>query len=578
MLNSEIAKMFEEIADMLELEDGDYRFEVRAYRKAALSLNTMQEDVGYIYKKGGAEALMEISGIGKGLAGKIIEYINTGKMAKHEQLKKKYPIDFENLTRISGIGAKKAFKLYKYLKVKDVRDLKEVLAKHKIRDLEGFGEKSEEEISKGTALLESSKGRMPIGNALPEAESIIKELEASGLIKRSSIAGSARRMRDTVGDLDILVTSDQPGKVMKLIPKLSQIKSVALMGPTKTTVRLKAGISCDVRVVRDESFGAALQYFTGNKDHNIKVRQVAIKKGYKLNEYGLFDKKGRNLAGSEEKSVYDKLGMEIMDPEMRENRGEVELSIKHKIPRLVQLSDIKGDLHVHTNHSDGSNTILEMAEYARKLGLEYIGITDHTKSEYVAHGMDDAKFAKHLAEIDKLNSSIEGVTILKSAEIDILKDGSLDLSRKTMEALDYRLASVHTNLNMSMHDMTNRIIKAMESGYVDILAHPTDRIINARNPIQLDLDKMFDAADKNGVALEIDGYPDRLDLNDENIFKARNYNVQFAIDTDSHRDTHLELMRYGVSMAKRGWLQKKSIINSLGIKDLIKRFKINKTQ
>jgi DNA polymerase (family 10) len=578
MLNSEIAKMFEEIADMLELEDGDYRFEVRAYRKAALSLNTMQEDVGYIYKKGGAEALMEISGIGKGLAGKIIEYINTGKMAKHEQLKKKYPIDFENLTRIPGIGAKKAFKLYKYLKVKDVRDLKEVLAKHKIRDLEGFGEKSEEEISKGTALLESSKGRMPIGNALPEAESIIKELEASGLIKRSSIAGSARRMRDTVGDLDILVTSDQPGKVMKLIPKLSQIKSVALMGPTKTTVRLKAGISCDVRVVRDESFGAALQYFTGNKDHNIKVRQVAIKKGYKLNEYGLFDKKGRNLAGSEEKSVYDKLGMEIMDPEMRENRGEVELSIKHKIPRLVQLSDIKGDLHVHTNHSDGSNTILEMAEYARKLGLEYIGITDHTKSEYVAHGMDDAKFAKHLAEIDKLNSSIEGVTILKSAEIDILKDGSLDLSRKTMEALDYRLASVHTNLNMSMHDMTNRIIKAMESGYVDILAHPTDRIINARNPIQLDLDKMFDAADKNGVALEIDGYPDRLDLNDENIFKARNYNVQFAIDTDSHRDTHLELMRYGVSMAKRGWLQKKSIINSLGIKDLIKRFKINKTQ
>ncbi len=578
MLNSEIAKMFEEIADMLELEDGDYRFEVRAYRKAALSLNTMQEDVGYIYKKGGAEALMEISGIGKGLAGKIIEYINTGKMAKHEQLKKKYPIDFENLTRIPGIGAKKAFKLYKYLKVKDVRDLKEVLAKHKIRDLEGFGEKSEEEISKGTALLESSKGRMPIGNALPEAESIIKELEASGLIKRSSIAGSARRMRDTVGDLDILVTSDQPGKVMKLIPKLSQIKSVALMGPTKTTVRLKAGISCDVRVVRDESFGAALQYFTGNKDHNIKVRQVAIKKGYKLNEYGLFDKKGRNLAGSEEKSVYDKLGMEIMDPEMRENRGEVELSIKHKIPRLVQLSDIKGDLHVHTNHSDGSNTILEMAEYARKLGLEYIGITDHTKSEYVAHGMDDAKFAKHLAEIDKLNSSIEGVTILKSAEIDILKDGSLDLSRKTMEALDYRLASVHTNLNMNMHDMTNRIIKAMESGYVDILAHPTDRIINARNPIQLDLDKMFDAADKNGVALEIDGYPDRLDLNDENIFKARNYNVQFAIDTDSHRDTHLELMRYGVSMAKRGWLQKKSIINSLGIKDLIKRFKINKTQ
>ena len=337
MYNSQISELLNEIADMLSLDEKDRRFEVLAYRKAALTIGGLQEDVADIYKKGGVEALMELPGVGKGIAGSIKEYIETGRMEKFDDLKKKYPVDFKSLTKIQGMGAKKAFKLYKLLKVKNLDDLKKVIAQHRIRDLEGFGEKSEEDISKGIALLESSKGRMALGAALPEAEAMVKKLLESRLVERAAIAGSTRRMRETVGDLDILVTSTKAEKVMDFITKMPEVADVTLRGPTKTTVRLKIGLSCDVRVVDGSSFGAALQYFTGNKDHNVKVRQIAIRLGYKLNEYGLFDRRSRNVAGTEEESVYKKLGMDIMDPEMREDRGEVELSLQHKLPRVVQL-------------------------------------------------------------------------------------------------------------------------------------------------------------------------------------------------------------------------------------------------
>ncbi len=572
MYNSQIADLFEEIADMLDLEEGDHRFEVLAYRKAALTIGSLQEDVSDIYWRKGLEGLMELPGIGQGLAKKIEEFISKGRIKKYDELKKKYPIDFKGLTRIQGMGAKRAFKLYKHLNVRNVNDLKKAVEKHKIRGLEGFGQKSEDEISKGIVQLESSKGRVPIGVGLPEAESIIRKLKESGLVDRATLAGSTRRMKETVGDLDILVTSASPEKVMQFVSKLDDVASVTLSGPTKTTVWLKIGLGCDVRVVEDKSFGAALQYFTGNKDHNVKVRQIAIKHGYKLNEYGLFDRKGKNVAASDEESIYKKLGMDIMDPEMRENRGEVELSVQHKLPRLVDLKDIKGDLHVHTNHSDGTDTILEMTEYAKRLGRQYIGITDHSKSEHVAHGMDDKQFVKHFGDIDKASKSIEGIRILKSAEIDILKDGSLDLDKKTLRMMDYRLASVHTNLNMGKADMTKRVITAIESGDVDILAHPTDRIINMRKPIDLDLDRVFQAAADNNVMLEIDGFPDRLDLNDENIIKAKSYKARFSISTDSHRTTHLSFMRYGVSTAKRGWVSPNEVINTLSADKLLKVF------
>ncbi|MDE1860952.1 MAG: DNA polymerase/3'-5' exonuclease PolX [Candidatus Micrarchaeota archaeon] len=571
MYNTKIAEIFEEIANMLALDEVERRFEVLAYRKAALTISSLQEDVGEIYKKKGVEGLMELPGIGKGIAGSIKEYIETGKIKKYEELKKQYPIDFTNLTKIQGMGAKRTFKLYQTIGVKNIDDLRKAVDQHKIRGLEGFGERSEEEIKKGLAQFDSGKGRMLLGHALPEAEAIVKKLRDSGLVKQITIAGSTRRMRETVGDLDILVSSSKADAVMEMAKKMQEVERTIVSGPTKTTVLLKIGLTCDIRVVEDSSFGAALQYFTGNKDHNVKLREIAIKKGYKLNEYGLFDRKGKSVAGKTEEEVYSKLGLDWMEPEMRENRGEIDLAMSRKLPKLVQQEDVLGDLHVHTNHSDGLEPLGEMAASAAKLGLKYIGITDHTKSEYQARGMDDKKFVKHLEGIDKENER-GGIRLLKSAEIDILKDGSLDLENKTLEMMDYRLASIHTNLNLKRDEMTKRVIKAFDSGYVDIWAHPTDRLINARPPIDVDLDKVFEAAERNNVILEIDSYPDRLDLNDENIFKARNYKVKFSIDTDSHRSENMLFLRYGIGMAKRGWLTKELVVNTLPAEKLLKLF------
>lgn len=573
MYNTKIAEIFEEIANMIELEDEKRIFEVRAYRKAAMTIGAMQEDIEEIYRKRGIEGLTELPGIGKGLAEKIKEYIETGKISKFEEYKKKYPIDFTTLTRIQGVGPKKAFKLYKELGVKNLEDLKKAIKQGKIKVLEGFGEKSASDIAKGVELLDTG-GRMLLGKALPEAELIIRQLVKSGLVQTVELAGSSRRMRETVGDLDILAISNKPEKVMNFITELKQVESTILKGPTKTTVRLKIGLNCDFRVVERSSFGAAMQYFIGNKDHNVKVRKIAIEKGYKLNEYGLFDKNEKSVAGDDEKEVYKKLGMDYMEPEMREDRGEVELAMQHKIPRLVQLADIKGDLHTHTSKTDGLDTLENMVNAAIALKLDYIGITDHSKSEFVARGMNEKQFSKHFDEIEKLGKKLdEKIRVLKSSEVDILKDGSLDLDNKTLDRMDYVLASVHTNLNLSKEEMTKRVITALNSGYVNIFGHPTDRLINQRQPIPLDIDKVFEAAKENNVVMEIDSFPDRLDLNDENIIRARDYGLRFAIDTDSHRTNHLQLMRYGIGTAKRGWLKKEDVINTLDYEKLIQVFK-----
>ena len=696
MENTKIAELFEEIADMLELDPKANRFEPLAYRKAALTIGTLQQDIKDIYEKEGIEGIMKLPGVGKSIAERIKEYLETGKITKYEELKKKFPVDFASLTKIQGMGAKKAYKLYQMLGVKNIEDLKNAVAQHKIRELEGFGERSEEEIAKGIALLDQSKGRLLLGTALPEAEEIIRKLKESGLVEQVVLCGSTRRMRETVGDLDILLISDKGEKVMDFAASLPEVDNVIVKGPTKTTVWLKIGLSCDFRLVERESFGAAMQYFTGNKNHNIKLREIAIKQGYKLNEYGLFDKHNKNVAagaddkkiyeilgleytppemredrgeielalkhklpkvvelsdvkgdlhthtnhsdgantleemviaairlgrkyignsdhsksehvakgmddagfekvfeevdklneyglfdkhnknvaaGSDEKKIYEILGLEYMPPEMREDRGEIELALKHKLPKVVELSDVKGDLHTHTNHSDGANTLEEMVIAAIRLGRKYIGNSDHSKSEHVAKGMDDAGFEKVFEEVDKLNEKYEGkIKILKSGEVDILKDGSLDLKDKTLEEMDYVIGAVHTNTNMSKEEMTNRVVKALDSGHVDILAHPTDRLINEREPIQLDLDKVFEAAERNNVVLEVNAFPNRLDLNDENILKARNYKVKFEVGTDSHRTSHLEFMRYGIGTARRGWLTKEQVINTYDLDKLLKVFK-----
>ncbi len=576
MINSKLAELLDVIADMLELEGEKYsRFEVLAYRKAAVTIGGLQEDAEEIYKKGGTDALMELPGIGKSMAAHIEEYIKTGKIAKYEKLKKKYPLDIANLTKIQGMGAKKAFKLYKALGVKDVQGLKKALAQHRIRDLEGFGEQSETQIQKGIDFLESGGGRMLLGTALPEAEAIRDKLLKSGLVEKAIIGGSTRRMRETVGDLDILLISSKGQRVMDFITSMQEVESTIAKGPTKTSVRLKIGLNCDFRLVERTSFGAALQYFTGNKDHNVKLREMAIKKGLKLNEYGLFDKRNRNVAaGENEEQVYKTLGLDWMEPEMRENRGEIYLALHHKLPKLVQLADIDGDLHVHSKFSgDSSNTFEEIAGEAKRLGREYAGVTDHSKSEYMNRGLDEKGYRRVFAEIDKANKKLEGFTLLKSGEVDILKDGSLDIDRKTLGEMDYVLASVHSGLKDPKDAMTKRIVNALNSGQIDILGHPTGRLINEREPLQADMDKVFEAAKDNGVAMEINSQPSRLDLNDENAIKAKRYGLKFAIDTDAHRISHMQYMRYGIGMAKRAWLRKEDVVNTMDLGSLLKLFK-----
>ncbi len=563
MGNGEIAEIFDGIADMLELEGDANPFELKAYRKAAQAVGMMQESVAEIFQKRGEEGLMEIPGIGKGLAGKIKEYLKTGKVKKYAELKKKYPFDIAGLTRVQGLGPKRALRLHKELGIVGTADLRQAIAEHRVRELNGFGGKSEAEISKSLSMLESGKGRMLLGSALPEAERIALMITRSGLAQRVEIAGSTRRMRETVGDLDILVASKKPAQVMDFIGTMGGVERVLLRGPTKSTVRLAVGLNCDIRIVGEECFGAAIQYFIGSKAHNVKTRLIAAKKGYKLNEYGLFKKTGGKIAGENEREIYARLGLDYVEPEMREDRGEVELASSHGTFRLVQDGDIKGDLHLHTKHSDGLSGVSEMTEHAVRIGRKYIGFTDHSKAERVANGMDEKRFEAYLKDIESARRKYDGtIEILKSAETDILKDGSLDFGRKALDGMDYVLAAVHTNTNMKKEEMTMRIVRCIESNKIDILAHPTGRIINRRPPIDADWDRIFEAAKDHGVAMEIDSFPERLDLNDESILRAREYGLKFAVDTDSHATGHMQLMRYGVGTAKRGWLKKEDIINT----------------
>ena len=443
---------------------------------------------------------------------------------------------------------------------------------HRIAKLEGFGARSEEAMGKGITLLEASKGRLLLGDALPMAEEIVSQLKKSKLVERVVIAGSARRMRETVGDLDILALSDQGDEVIDLFTKLPEVSNIVVKGPTKATVWLKMGISCDLRVIAPESFGAALQYFTGNKDHNIQVRKIAISKGYKLNEYGLFDKKNKIIPTKNEEEIYGKLGMQYMPPEMRESRGEVKLAQEHRIPELVEMGDIKGDMHLHSNEStDAASTIEEMAQAAIEAKLEYFASTNHTKSLRIVNGMDDKKFAEFFKRVDKLNDSLDGkLRILKGAEVDILKDGSLDLSAETLKGMDYALGAVHSSFNMTEEEMTSRITKAMDSGLIKALAHPTGREIGIREAYPLNMEKVFEAAERNNVALEINSQPLRLDLNDTNVMKASQYKLKFSIGSDSHITSQIGFLKYGVATARRGWLTKDRIINAMPLSEITK--------
>lgn len=562
--NKDLAEKLNDIADILDIEGVNW--EPRAYRTAALTISSLSEDIGKVYKEG---RLLELEGVGKSIANSIKEYVETGKISKYEDLKKKYPIDFDSFRKIRGMGPKRAYTLYKKLGIKTVTDLKKALDQGKIQSLEGFGKKSEEELKKNLeSFMNIKNDRLLLGYVIDYANSLVEKLRKSGLFERVEIAGSMRRMRETVGDLDILAISEKSEVGMDFFSKMDEVKGIVVKGPTKTTVELGIGTTCDIRVLSKESFGAAMQYFTGNKDHNVKLRKIAISKGFKLNEYGLFNGKD-SVAGKSEEELYNKLGMDFILPELRENTGEIEAAQEHRLPKIVNYKEVIGDLHAHTNDSDGVNSLEEMASAAEKRGLKYIAFTNHSKSLPVAHGLDEKRFAELNKKIDALNDK-SGIKILKGVELEILKDGSLDLKKESLKELDFVAGAVHQNLNMSSKELTDRLVKAINSGMINTVAHPTDRIIGQREGLKLDFDKVMEACKKNDVLLEIDGYPERSDLPFDLVKKAKDYSIKFSLGSDSHRTEHLRFLDLATAIARRGWLEKKDVINTLGYKEVLK--------
>ena len=562
MVNQEIAKIFYQIAHYLEM-DG-VNFKPYAYEKAALTLETIKDDVAEIYAKGGVNVLEEIPGIGKSMAEKIEEYLKKGRIKYFEELKKKLPLNIDELMRVEGLGPRKIKILYQKLGIKNLKDLERAVKAYKIAPLDGFGEKTEQNILEGIEFAKREKGRFLLGDILPEVEIIYEKLKNFESVKEVSLAGSLRRMKETIGDVDFLVISNSPRPVMDFFVSLPGVVKVWGKGATKSSVRMKDGYDMDIRVVPPKSYGSALQYFTGSKEHNIVLRKIAIDKGYKLSEYGLF-KGAKMIAGRDEKEIYEKLGLQFIPPELRENNGEIEMALKNQLPKLVELKDIKGDLHTQTNWNGGANSIEEMVEEAMRLGYEYIGISDHTKFLRIEHGLDEKQLLGQQKEIKKLNSSFiihnSSFKILHGCEANIMPNGSIDIKNEALVKLDYVIAGVHSQLKMKKDEMTERIIKAMRNPNVDIISHPTGRIIKRRDEYEVDIDEIMKVAKETGTILEINAYPERLDLKDINIRKAKEMGVKMAINTDAHHKDQLRLMPYGVSQARRGWAGKRDIIN-----------------
>lgn len=569
MKNQELAKIFRHMAIYLEM-GGEIFFKVRAYENAANSLESA-EDVEEIYKTGGLKALEQMPGIGMGIAEKIEEYLKTGKIDYYERLRKKIPVDIDSLSAVEGIGPKKMLVLYRKLKIKNLEDLQRAAKVGKISRLEGFGQKSEENILKGVEFARKSQERQLLGTVLPVALEIESRLQALPYVKKAVMAGSIRRRKETIGDADILAVSEKPGQVMDFFVSMPEVARVYGKGSTKSMIKLKNGLDVDLRVVPEKSFGAALNYFTGSKDHNVALRTIAIKKGMKLNEYGLF-KGAKFIAGRDEQELYKAFGLQYIEPEMRENSGEIEAARK-RLPELIAYNDLKGDLQVQTNWTDGSASIEEMAMAAKKAGLLYILVTDHTKALAMTGGLDEEKLAKQGREIDKIKERLDGITILKGAEVNIMKDGSLDISNKALAQLDIVGAAVHSLFKMPKAEMTERIVGAMSNEHVDILFHPTGRQIGKRPPYELDIQKVIDAAKETGTVLEIDAYPERLDLKDEHIRMAVRAGVKLCIDSDAHNLNHFSFLHFGIAQARRGWAEKKDIINAWPLEKMMKMVK-----
>lgn len=568
--NYEIARIFLEMAEVLQLK-GEQPFRIRAYQNAARTILSLNEPLTEILARG---ELMALPGIGESLMHKIEEILDSGHLRQHDELVREFPAGAIAIMQVPGIGPRTAEILYRQLGISTLEELEQAAQEHRLRRLKGFGEKTEANILNALQRLHRSQARIPLARAYPLAQQVMSELRRSAPVKDIAAAGSLRRMKETIGDLDILVTSDDPDAVMQAVTRLPMVQQVLLTGTTKTSVITDIGIQVDVRVVEPKNFGAALQYFTGSKEHNVKLRTLAARRGYKLSEYGIFrTDTDERIGGLTEEEMYRPLGIRMYPPELREDRGEIELGLEGKMPDFVTIEDIRGDLHVHSDWSDGRSTMREMALAARAHGYEYIAISDHSIGRGIANGLSVEQLREQIREIRRLNDEIDGITILSSSEVDIRQYGALDFPHDVLAELDLCIASVHSAFGLPEAEQTARLIRAIQHPYVDIIGHPTGRLIGSRDPINLNMRRVLQAAAEYGVAMEVNSWPDRLDLNDEHILLARELGVPLVIDTDAHAPAHYDIIRFGIAMARRGWATPREVLNTLPLKQILPRLR-----
>lgn len=574
MNNQELAKIFNDMAGYLQMDE--VPFKPLAYQKAALSLEGLNEDVAQIYKEGGIKALMEIPGIGKAIAGHIEEYLKKGKVKEYEKLRKRTPLQLDQLIRVEGMGPRKVKTLYQKLGIANLKDLEKAAKAHKIAPLFGFGEKTELNILQGLEFLKRDKGRFLLGTIMPTAKEVLEKLKSLKEVEQVDLAGSIRRRKETIGDVDFLVVSKESKKVMDFFVALPGVEKIWGKGGTKASVRMREGFDMDLRILQPRSYGSALQYFTGSKEHNVATRRIAIDKGLKLSEYGLF-RGSKMIAGKTEEEIYKAIGMPWIPPEIRENEGEIEAALQNKLPKLIELGDIKGDLHIHSDWDGGEDSIEALVKVAMLKGYEYIGISDHTKFLKIENGLDEKQLLKQNEAIKKINEKLEKqglkFRVLHGCETNVLNDGSVDINDEVLEKLDYVIAGVHSNLKMEKPQMMARLEKAMRNPNIDIISHPTGRLIGRRDEYQIDFEKILEIAKETGTILEINSAPERLDLKDANVRRAKNAGIKMIINTDSHHKSQLDLMEYGISQARRGWAEKEDVINTNSLEVLLNYFK-----
>jgi DNA polymerase (family 10) len=568
--NQEIADLLYEIADYLEIKGVEWK--PRAYRRAAGTIETLSEPIEEVYQRGELE---EVSGVGESIAEKIAEYLEQGELEYLDNLREEMPQGFRGLMAVEGIGPKMAEKLYQELKITTVDELEQAAQNHRIRDLKGFGKKTEQNILENISMYRESHERFVLGYMLPDVEEIKAQLDKLDYVSRVELAGSTRRRRPTIGDADILVISKNSSQVMDFFTSREKVARVLSKGERKSTVVLSNNLQVDLLVIDEKNFGAALQYFTGSKDHNIALRKRAIDHNWKLSEYCLEDREsGETLASKTEDEIYNKLEMKYVIPELRENRGEIEAAAEGRLPEILDFEHLTSDLHVHSDWSEGVHNMKEMAQTAKESGLKFLALCDHTQGLGIASGLDEDEFQERQKEIDQVNEELEGFTIVSGAEVNIDSDGKLDLADDALDKLDVVVAAIHSGLSQSKEQLTERILSAVHNEHVDIIGHPTGRLLNKRQPKDLDMPAIYSAAEEQGVCLEINCFPTRMDLPDSHLIDAKEHDIQFSIGTDSHSTEHLRYIELGVSLARRGWIEPDQVINTLELSELKKELGI----